>query len=127
VLAGLACALTPHLIGHAHVVGHETPSTFFWALAVYLCLRVHEDRTTSWPRLAWVGVVLGLAVATRFSNLLLAPVIGVTLLLCAPAAERLRTLWQGAVVTPLVAVATVVAVWPRLWTHPFLHLDEAWQ
>jgi 4-amino-4-deoxy-L-arabinose transferase-like glycosyltransferase len=126
LLAGLACALTPHLIGHAHVVGHETPSTFFWALAVYLCLRVHEDRTTSVRRLAWVGVVLGLAVATRFANLLLAPVIGVTLLCCAPAAERLRTLWLGALIAPFAGLATFVAVWPRLWTHPFLHLNEAW-
>ena len=27
---------------------------------------------------------------------------------------------------PIVALATFVAVWPRLWTHPFLHLHEAW-
>jgi 4-amino-4-deoxy-L-arabinose transferase-like glycosyltransferase len=127
MLAGIACALTPHLIGHAHVVGHETPSTFFWALAIYLCLRVHQDgRETRARRLVWVGVVLGLAAATRFSNLLLAPVIGITLLVWAPPPQRLRTLWMGAVITPLAGLAAFVLVWPRLWTHPFLHLHEAW-
>ncbi len=127
ILAGLACALTPHLIGHAHVVGHETPSTFFWALAIWLCLRVHEEgATTSVRRLAWVGVALGLAVSTRFANLLLAPVIGVTLLVWAPPAQRVRTLVLGALVTPAATLATFVALWPRLWTHPFSHLHEAW-
>jgi 4-amino-4-deoxy-L-arabinose transferase-like glycosyltransferase len=127
VAAGVACALTPHLIGHARVVGHETPSVFFWTLAVWLSLRAAGPEGLVVRRLVWVGVALGLACATRFANLLVAPVIGAALLASVPARERLRTLLVGGAVVPTVAVATFVAVWPRMWTRPLAHLDEAWQ
>ncbi len=128
VFAGLVCALTPHLVGHAQIVGHETPSVFFWTLAVWLALRVHDDGgTTSARRLAWVGVAIGLAAGTRFANLLVVPVVGLALLLQAPAAQRVRTVALGALVVPAAALATFVAIWPRMWMHPIANLSEAWQ
>jgi 4-amino-4-deoxy-L-arabinose transferase-like glycosyltransferase len=126
--AGVIVALTPHLVGHARVVGHETPSVFFWTLGVWLALRCFDDDgALVRRRLVWVGVALGLACATRFANLLLSPVLGLTLLAMAPAAQRRRTVAWGLALGPAAALATFVAVWPRLWTRPFAHLDEAWQ
>jgi 4-amino-4-deoxy-L-arabinose transferase-like glycosyltransferase len=123
VIAGLVCALLPHLLAHATVIGHETPSVFLWTFAVWLCVREPMALGT---RLVCVGIAVGLALATRFPNLLLGGVVGVALLCAAHKGERARTLWLGALLVPVVAAATLVIVWPRLWWHPLAHLSEAW-
>lgn len=42
VVAGIACALTPHLIAHGKVVGHEAPSLLLWMLLLWAALRVAD-------------------------------------------------------------------------------------
>ncbi|HEU5056706.1 MAG TPA: glycosyltransferase family 39 protein, partial [Kofleriaceae bacterium] len=129
VLAGAAAALTPHLVGHGKVVGHEAPAVLLWTVALLAALCVHDepiDRRALVRRLAGVGALLGLAVGSRFVNVLLAPLLGAVLLLHAPPAWRRRTLAWGAAVVPLAALVVFVAIWPRLWSAPFAHLVEAW-
>ena len=142
-LAGIGAALLPRLIAHDQIVGHETPSFLWWSLGVWLALRVggssgsarrgaegpliEEDTLAATARrLAGVGVVLGVAVATRFSNLLLGPVLGVAVLAGAPMGRHLRATLVGLVATPLAALLTFVALWPRMWSAPKAHLDAAW-
>lgn len=128
VAAGIA-ALTPHLVAHGKVVGHEAPTVLVWSLALLLCLGAHDRAPAPKrlaARLAVIGAVLGLAVATRFVNALLAIPIAVTLLASAPPAERRRTLVLGAAILPPVALLTIVAIWPRLWSSPIAHMAEAW-
>lgn len=127
LVGGLACALSPHLVAHSVVIGHETPSVFFAALGLLVALRAGDDGRSLLRSLALTGVVLGLAVATRFTNLLLAPVLGLTLLVVASPALRLRTALLGLAVVPLTAATVVYAVWPRLWSAPVAHLGEAWR
>lgn len=138
VLAGVASALTPHLVAHSKVIGHEAPSVFFWALAIWLALRAQgfgapegagsaADAEAAFPRrLAWVGVAMGLAVATRFTNLLLLPVVGVTLLAAAPRGRFVRTLVLGPLLTIPACAVTFFALWPRMWSDPIGRLDAAW-
>ncbi|MCA9675432.1 MAG: hypothetical protein KC464_10390, partial [Myxococcales bacterium] len=71
-------------------------------------------------------VVLGLAVFSRFVSALLAPLIGVTLLILAPARLRVRTIVLGLTILPVVALATGFLLWPRLWVDPAGHMSEAW-
>jgi 4-amino-4-deoxy-L-arabinose transferase-like glycosyltransferase len=120
-LAGLIAALLPHLVAHGRVVGHETPSVFFWTLAVWIALSaVEEDRARpGWLalRFAAIGVALGLAVGVRFTNLLVAPVLAaVILVLSRP--HTLRATAIGLLTILPVAAATFVASWPRLWADP---------
>ncbi len=128
--AGIA-ALTPHLIAHGKVVGHEAPAVLWWTLAVWLCLGAHARAGDSARRLAGqlaiVGVVVGLAVFSRFSNGLVAPLVGALLLLSAPAGQRLRTVGLGFAVIPAAALVVGFALWPRLWVTPVEHLREAWK
>jgi len=130
VLAGAIAALTPHLIAHGKVVGHEAVAVLLWTAALLAALSVHDepiDRRVLVRRLALVGVLLGLAVASRFVNILLAPLLGAVLLLHASPAQRRQTLALGAAVVPLAAIIVFVAIWPRMWSEPFHHLAEAWQ
>lgn len=129
VLAGTIAALTPALIAHSQVVGHESPSLLWWLLGIYLAITAHDDDETSGRlarRMAGIGVVLGLAIASRFVNVLLAGAVGGILLAGAPRAQRLRTVKLGFAILPAVAVAVVVVVWPRLWTDPIAHFADAW-
>ncbi len=125
ILGAIICAFTPHLIGHAHVVGHETPSVFFWGLAIWLGLRAGE--LPSPVRLMWVGVACGLAVATRYTNLLVLPAAGTAILMTAAPPFRRRVIGLGALIIPAAMIATFVAVWPGMWSHPIEHLKAGWQ
>ncbi len=136
VVAGLLAALTPTLLAHSKVVGHEAPTLLWWTLGLLLAVTAFDHLPTSDAaaalrvlrrRLVVLGMVLGLAVASRFINVLLGPLLGLVLLLAAPATLRKSVLLWGAALLPVVAFATLVVVWPRLWTGPFSALAESWQ
>ena len=132
--AGVLAALSPHLIAHGKVVGHEAPTILWWTLAVFLCIRafdgVAEDKRSASKQLAWrfaiIGAVFGVAIMTRFVNLLLAPLIGGLLLTMAPKGLRKTTIWLGLLVIPIAAIAVSFVVWPRLWSEPITHLGQSW-
>jgi len=129
VVAGAVAALSPHLIAHGQIVGHESPSVAIWALAWWASLRVWDrgdGRAIVLRRLALVGVILGVALMIRFVNGLAAPALGLTIVLTAPPTARNRAVRYGLAVIPVVAVVTSVVLWPRLWTHPIAHLAESW-
>lgn len=134
VAAGLFAALTPTLIAHGKVVGHEAPTLLWWTLGILLSVTAF-DHLPAMPtaaarllrqRMLVLGLVLGLAIASRFVNVLLGPLMGTILLLGAPAALRKSVLWWGAAILPVVALITLVVVWPRLWSGPFSQLAESW-
>ncbi len=128
VLAGAIAALLPTLVAHGQVVGHESPTVLWWSLGILLALTAHDDVTTLRRfqiRLGWIGVAIGIAIASRFVNGLLGPLCGAILVLRAPPEWRKRTLIWGATILPIVALATVYAVWPRLWAHPIQAMTES--
>lgn len=137
-LAGMLAALSPHLIAHGKIVGHEAPAVLWWALGIWLALRVHDEpaprlfaggqqpRDPLPGRLAVIGLVVGLAVFSRFVNALLGPLVGLIVLITAPAGKRWRTLALGLVIVAPVAMLVGFAVWPRLWDAPIANLQESW-
>jgi hypothetical protein len=117
VIAGAVAALLPPLLAHASIVGHETPSVFFWTLAIWLALDANKP-----ARLAAVGVACGLAVGTRFSNVFLAfPVVA-----CLVDPRDWRRAGLAAAIVPAAALVTFVAIWPLMWSSPLRHLHDAW-
>lgn len=125
ILAAAIGALLPPLIAHGQIVGHESPTVLWWSLGILLSLTAFEAPRFR-VRLAWIGVVIGIAIASRFVNGLLGPLCGLILLVQAPPELRKRTLAWGAAILPAVAVLTVIAVWPRLWGHPIAALQVSW-
>lgn len=132
VLAAMIAALLPPMIAHGQIVGHESPTVLWWSLAVLLALGVHDYLPTDERgmrmlrlRLAWVGAVVGVAVASRFVNGLLGPLCAVIVVLQAPQRWRNATLAWGAVLMPVAAVVAFYVLWPRLWTQPFAALGAS--
>jgi 4-amino-4-deoxy-L-arabinose transferase-like glycosyltransferase len=126
--AGMTCALLPHLVGHGRIVGHETPSVFFWTLAVWLALAAADDEDRpGWQALRFVtvGMACGLAIGTRFPNLLCLPVVAAAALV--PLQRHVvRSAAVGLAVIPLATAATFVGIWPRMWSNAIPHLRAAW-
>lgn len=124
VLAAAIGALLPPLIAHGQIVGHESPTVLWWSLGILLSLTAF-DAPGLRVRLAWIGVVIGIAIASRFVNGLLGPLCGLILLIQAPPELRKKTLAWGAAILPVVAVLTLYAVWPRLWAHPIAAMQQS--
>ena len=125
LLAAAIAALLPPLVAHGQIVGHEAPTVMWWTLGILLALTAHDgepDDRTFGMRLVGIGIVIGLAVASRFVNGLLGPLCLAILWIDKP---RLRTFVEGGVVMAPVALATLYAVWPRLWLHPIANLQAA--
>ncbi|MCC6996967.1 MAG: glycosyltransferase family 39 protein [Deltaproteobacteria bacterium] len=135
VLAGITCALSPHLIGHGLVIGHETPSVFLWTAGVWMMW--HALETRCWKALLAAGAIAGLAVSVRYPNGLL---FGLYISLFvihevrrAPTTDdgtgrprwRLGH-WLALAAIPLVAAAVFALLWPRMWGAPLRHLSESW-
>ena len=130
ILAAAIATLLPPLIGHGKVVGHEAPTILWWSLGILLALGVHDGDPTPRRRivrLAVVGAVVGIAIASRFVNGLLGPLCALIVVVQAPPHLRIFTAVRGAIVMPLAAVATIYAVWPRLWPAPIDALSASFQ
>ncbi|MGE5183217.1 MAG: ArnT family glycosyltransferase [Acidobacteriota bacterium] len=126
VLAAAIAALLPPLVAHGQIVGHESPTVLWWSLGILLALGVHDElpdelaaaRRTWRVRLAWLGVAIGIAFASRFVNGLLGPLALAIVVIDAKPALRREVARDAAWILPLAAVVTLYAVWPRLWGDP---------
>ncbi|HEY5947703.1 MAG TPA: glycosyltransferase family 39 protein, partial [Kofleriaceae bacterium] len=125
VLAAGIAALLPPLVAHGQIVGHEAPTVLWWSLGILLALTLHDGQPSTRTlriRLVWLGVVIGVAVASRFVNGLVGVLCLIIVAERAPANRSLRTALEGAVIMPITAALTLYAVWPLLWRHPFSQL-----
>jgi hypothetical protein len=81
VLAVVLFSLEPTLVAHGRVVQTDVPAAFGYLLTTYALYKYL--RTTTWRRALLLGAAGGVACLTKFSMLMVAPVIGaVYLALC---------------------------------------------
>ncbi len=120
VLAAIIAALLPPLVAHGQIVGHEAPTVMWWNLAILAALGVSDvdDVRTTRTRIAWTGVAIGIAVASRFVNGFVGVLALAIIAIRTPPPRRWRVTLEAAIAMPVLAFATLYAVWPRMWLHP---------
>jgi hypothetical protein len=110
LVAGLAVLSYPVLFAHGHLAHTDLFLATFWFLSAASITVYVRTLRPGW--LAAAGLLLGAAVATKFSGVLLAPVLVIWLILKRPG--------QAVAIVPLLGVAALVFVLvnPVLWVSP---------
>lgn len=109
--AGIAVIAYPALFAHGHLAHTDLFLTTFWFASAASVAVFERTRSLGWLMAA--GILLGCAAATKFSGLLVGPVLAVWLV-----ARRPREAVPALVVVGLSAVAVFVLVNPVLWVAP---------
>jgi hypothetical protein len=108
--ASAAVALTPALFAYGHLALTDMILAVFWFLSV-ATLETHLRRGgRRW--LVASGLLAGAACATKFTGVLLAPVLAGWLL------WRGRWTWKGALILAASALAVFLVVNPVMWVEP---------
>ena len=127
VLAALATACTPALIGADHLLGTTSFDVLVWATLLFLVIgAVRADRIGPWLAL---GAVAGLGLENKSLPLLLLLALGAALLLCGPR-RSLRTPgpWLALLVMVVIWAPNLVwearNAWPALQMSRALHIEH---
>ena len=138
VIAALLVAALPRALFHAGLACFDAPTMTLWFATVYAYWRGLDGRRWPWQ----VGVVWGLALATKHTALLLPFALGAHYLIIglgapvaphgttrlARARARLAAVlghrWRVIASLAVLGPATLVAVWPWLWFHPVAHIRD---
>lgn len=121
VAAIVLCAL-PRFFFHAHVAALDVPGALAYLFVIVLFWHLRM-RTDWWLGIA-LGVVFGIALATKVNAAFALPVLG---LWWVARSRAPYLLWRIVVMTGIGCVCFVV-LWPWLWLDPVQHLAEyvAW-
>lgn len=110
-LSAVALALMPQFLGHSQNNPKDLPAALLFLCGALLFLWALER--TGWRRGAAAAVVAGIALTTRVSALVVAPVLALWLWL--RRRERLVAHRRGLALGALGAALVALASWPALW------------
>jgi len=118
----LLLVLDPYTLAYSRLLHIAAPLALLMTLAGLSCLLwLRDDR---WQWLLLTGLFAGLALLTKSTALLLAPMLAVVVITWAITTTEWRNLkwWQskfiGLVVITLVAAVTFFVLWPAMWVDP---------
>jgi 4-amino-4-deoxy-L-arabinose transferase-like glycosyltransferase len=124
VLAALCTLLLPRALFHEGLACFDAPIMTLWFATIYAYWRCLDERKWPWQ----VGVVFGLALATKHNAVLLPFALGLHYLVVAWRAGRWRGLLhhKPRVVLSLAVLGplTLFIVWPWLWFAPIAHVKQ---
>ena len=124
VLAALFTLLLPRALFHAGIACFDAPIMTMWFATIYAYWRCLDDRKWPWQ----IGVVFGLALATKHNAVLLPFALVLHYLVISWRAGR----WRGLVFhkprlllsIALLGPLTLFAIWPFLWFDTYKHLHD---
>jgi 4-amino-4-deoxy-L-arabinose transferase-like glycosyltransferase len=122
VIAALCTLLLPRALFHAGLACFDAPIMTMWFATIYAYWRCLGDRKWPWQ----VGVVFGLALATKHNAMLLPFALGLHYIVVAWRAGK----WRGLIYhkprvvlsLALLGPLTLVLAWPWLWLAPIAHV-----
>jgi 4-amino-4-deoxy-L-arabinose transferase-like glycosyltransferase len=119
--AALAYACSPNIMAHARLITPDLPVSILILATMLAWLRL--ARSPCWSRTIVAAVVLGLSLATKYSAILMIPILGLVVLL-GPNRKKLRVFWLSAV-AGILACLVFVAIYAGMVLPPFRHMTLA--
>jgi 4-amino-4-deoxy-L-arabinose transferase-like glycosyltransferase len=124
LIAALCMLLMPRALFHAGLAAFDAPIMTMWFATIYAYWRCLDGRKWPWQ----VGVVFGLALATKHNAFLLPFALGIHYAVAGYRANKWRGLvlhrWRVLVSLAVLGPLTLVAVWPWLWLDPITHVKQ---
>ena len=124
IAAALFVLFLPRALFHAGLACFDAPIMTLWFATVFAYFRALQSKGWPW----YVGVVFGLALATKHNALLLPFALGVHYLVLGYREDKWRGLlahrWRLIVCVAVLGPITLFVVWPWLWFQPFSHLGD---
>jgi 4-amino-4-deoxy-L-arabinose transferase-like glycosyltransferase len=123
VIAVLVLAFLPRALLHAGMATFDAPIMTLWFATVYAYWRALDGRRWPWQ----VGVVFGLALATKHTAVLLPFALGAHYLVVGvrnAGARFLQYRWRVLVSLAVLGPLVLFALWPWLWLDPFEHVRQ---
>lgn len=127
VLAVLLYSLEPTVLAHGRVVQTDVPAAFGLLL---VCFALHRYlRAQTWRRATWLGAACGVALLSKFSLLIIAPVLTVVLVVLwwrsRKNREQKRVLILHAAVVVFITILFIQAAY-YFQSRPLSDLDLRW-
>lgn len=124
VTAGVVFATLPISLGLSQLVTVESILAFFFTACTYSFLRLLK--TFSIKNVVICGILLGLAIATKYTNIMLVPLFILIYVVWSRFNKKIKnkkTLAKKLIFIILVAFATLFFIWP----FPWFHMDYVWK
>ncbi|MGE0548977.1 MAG: ArnT family glycosyltransferase [Kofleriaceae bacterium] len=124
LISGLLVMLLPRALFHASLACFDAPIMTMWFATIYAYWRCLDGRRWPWQ----VGVVFGLALATKHTAFLLPFALALHYAIVGYRAGKWRGIvahrWRVAVSLAILGPLTLIAVWPWLWLDPIGHITQ---
>ncbi|MAF34663.1 hypothetical protein CMO91_02355 [Candidatus Woesearchaeota archaeon] len=126
IVASSILTFLPHFLGHGKIAALDSPTTFFYVLAVFgFHYAIEKDTWKTWG-LAWL--LSGLAISTKYSNFTIFLLFGLLYLIWRwpKVKENPKNIWYWkTALLPIVALLILYLMWPWLWYHPIDNFQES--
>lgn len=127
VIASLILSLLPHFLAYNKVVSLDTPTAFFFTLGALIFAYAMEYNTKKWW--VWLGIVSGLALATKFNLALLFVfycIVYIVLWKGPSMLKHKKIIWHwGLFSVPFLALLILFLSWPWLWPSPVERMAQS--
>lgn len=123
-LSAIILTFMPNLVGLNKVYGLDTPTLLFFTLTIYLFISACYQK--SHRLFIFSSLSLGLAIGTRFNNVILfalLPIIYLTIFNRDIFKRENKIFLIYFISVPLISVLFLFATWPWLWENTKYHLE----
>ncbi|MGE0869345.1 MAG: ArnT family glycosyltransferase [Kofleriaceae bacterium] len=124
LISGLLVMLLPRALFHASLACFDAPIMTMWFATVYAYWRCLDGRRWPWQ----VGVVFGLALATKHTAFLLPFALALHYAIVSYRAGGWRGLvlhrWRVAISLAVLGPLILIVAWPWLWLDPIGHIRQ---
>ena len=122
IIAGVILSMLPIFLGLSQLVTVESIMIFLFTACVYSFL--HFLKTFSIKNMLICGILMGLAIGTKYTNVILIPLLFcIYFLWYFHSNKRIKLFNKRLLFIPFVSLITFFIIWPIPW----FHLNEVWQ